>query len=54
VTNWRWSPLPSIAIPHPRRRSRCSKGRFVVSAKLPIPFDGFGTLEADLWRADAR
>ena len=30
-----------------------TKGRFVVNAKLPIAFDGFGTLEADLLSADA-
>ena len=29
-----------------------TRGRFVVNAKLPIVFDGFGTLEADLLCAD--
>jgi hypothetical protein len=31
-----------------------TKGRFVANPKLPIAFDGFGTLEADLLCADAR
>jgi very-short-patch-repair endonuclease len=29
-------------------------GRFRVNVRLPIPFDGFGTLEVDLLCADAR
>ena len=31
-----------------------TKGRFAVNTKLPIPFDGTGTLEVDLLCADAR
>ena len=31
-----------------------TKGRFAVNTKLPIPFDGAGTLEVDLLCADAR
>jgi superfamily II DNA or RNA helicase/very-short-patch-repair endonuclease len=31
-----------------------TKGRFAVNTKLPIPFDGTGTLEVDLFCADAR
>jgi superfamily II DNA or RNA helicase/very-short-patch-repair endonuclease len=31
-----------------------SKGRFRLNVALPIPFDGFGTLEVDLLCADAR
>lgn len=31
-----------------------SKGRFRLNVTLPIPFDGFGTLEVDLLCADAR
>jgi hypothetical protein len=33
---------------------RETNGRFRVNATLPIPFDGFGTLEVDLLCADAR
>ena len=31
-----------------------TNGRFRVNVSLPIPFDGFGTLEVDLLCADAR
>jgi hypothetical protein len=31
-----------------------TSGRFRLNAALPIPFDGFGTLEVDLLCADAR
>ena len=31
-----------------------TKGRFAVNTKLPIPFDGAGSLEVDLLCADAR
>src|SRR3954469_10170057 len=31
-----------------------TKGRFRLNVALPIPFDGFGTLEVDLLCADAR
>jgi very-short-patch-repair endonuclease len=31
-----------------------TKGQFAVNTKLPIPFDGAGTLEVDLLCADAR
>ena len=33
---------------------RKTNGRFRVNVALPIPFDGFGTLEVDLLCADAR
>ena len=36
------------------RRFLATKGRFAVDTKLPIPFDGAGSLENDLLCADAR
>jgi very-short-patch-repair endonuclease len=33
---------------------RETNGRFRINVMLPIPFDGFGTLEVDLLCADAR
>jgi len=33
---------------------RETNGRFRINVALPIPFDGFGTLEVDLLCADAR